>query len=105
MISNAETRRLFNLFAELLLLHGRDERLASLLSGAAYRIGRMDDTVLTLPAVEQTKLFRPEIIALLNEVKKSGAIAVLDQLIQLTPAGLFEMMRLKGLGGKKLSTL
>jgi len=29
----------------------------------------------------------------------------LDELIQLTPPGLFEMMRLKGLGGKKLSIL
>ena len=104
-MSNGEIRRLFNLFAELLLLHQQDERLAALLSGAAYRIGRSDEDVLRLPVAGIAKLFRPEIVGLLNELNKTGAIATLDELIQLTPSGLFEMMRIKGLGGKKLAAL
>src|SRR4030095_8420978 len=42
---------------------------------------------------------------LLTELQDSGTIASLDELIQLTPAGLFEMMRIKGLGGKKLALI
>ena len=38
MPSNKELSRLFNVFSELLLLHEKDERLAVLLSGAAYRL-------------------------------------------------------------------
>ena len=105
MASNREIRRQFSLFAELLLLHGEDERLAALLSGAAYRTRRMTGTITKLPKEELTKLFRPEIIKLIEEIKKTGSMAVLDELIQLTPSGLFEMMRIKGLGGKKLSVL
>ena len=45
MVSNREIRRLFNLYAELLLLHEQDERLAALLSGAAYRMRRVSAEV------------------------------------------------------------
>jgi DNA polymerase (family 10) len=105
MTTNRNISRLFGLMAELLLLHGKDERLAGLLSGASYRIGKMAEEVAELPKADLTKLFRPEIIRLINELNKTGTIGALDELIQLTPAGLFDMMRLRGLGGKKLAVL
>jgi DNA polymerase (family 10) len=105
MVSNQEISRLFNLYAELLLLHNKDERLASLLSGAAYRIRRMSDEVAVLSKDNASKLFRPEIVYVLETLSKNGTIEDLDELIQLTPSGLFEMMRIRGLGGKKLSLL
>jgi DNA polymerase (family X) len=105
MISNREISRLFSLYAELLLLHETDERLAALLSGASYRLRNMSESVSMLEKKGLTKLFRPEIIVIIENLKKTGTIHQLDELIQLTPQGLFEMMRLKGLGGKKLSVL
>jgi len=105
MASNREIRRLFSLYAELLLLHGQDERLAALLSGAAYRIRRIGEEVVRLNKRDLAELFRPEIVSLIDELKKTGTIEALDELIQLTPSGLFEMMLIKGLGGKKLAVL
>ncbi|MES2703659.1 MAG: helix-hairpin-helix domain-containing protein [Bacteroidota bacterium] len=105
MKSNKEISKLFGLFAELLQLHGQDARLAEVLSGAAYRMRRIDETVLRMSDEELKTLFRPAVGALLYELKKSGTIADLDELVQLTPPGLFDMMRIKGLGGKKLAVL
>jgi DNA polymerase (family 10) len=105
MASNRNISRLFNLFAELLLLHGKDERLSALLSGAAYRIPRMIEELADMNKPVMAKLFRPEIIRFIKELITTGTIASLDELIQLTPPGLFEMMRIRGLGGKKLSIL
>src|SRR4051812_6096257 len=105
MLSNREIRRLFALYAELLQLHNRDERLAELLSSAAYRIGRMDDSVANMESAELSSLFRPQVVKLLKDIAKTGTIEDLEDLIQLTPSGLFDMMRIKGLGGKKLSVL
>jgi DNA polymerase (family X) len=105
MASNREISRLFNLYAELLLLHNKNEALAKQLSGAAYRLRNISEDVLELKKSEQLKQFRADIILLLEEIKKTGTINELDELIQLTPAGLFEMMRIRGLGGKKLSLL
>jgi DNA polymerase (family X) len=96
---------MFSVYAELLLLHKKEERLANLLSGASYRVRRMDDPVLEMPQQQWTELFRPEIIIVLQELKTEQTIEALDELIQLTPPGLFEMMRIKGLGGKKLAVL
>ena len=104
-MSNREISRLFNLYAELLLLHQKDERLAALLSGAAYRLRNISEEIVELNKEELSKLFRDEIINVIEEIKKRQTIEALDELIQLTPQGLFEMMRIKGLGGKKLSAL
>ena len=95
---------MFSVYAELLQLHERGGGLVALLSGAAYRLRNMDEVSL-LPAAELSKLFRPQIIELFDELKLAGNIEALDELIQLTPSGLFEMMRIRGLGGKKLSVL
>jgi len=105
MLSNREMSRMFGLYAELLLLHTDDERLAGLLSGAAYRIKRMSEKVTGLGSQELSKLFPPEITRIIEGLKRKKNIPALDELIQLTPGGLFEMMRIKGLGGKKLSLL
>src|SRR5688572_9161728 len=105
MASNREISRLFNLYAELLLLHNKNESLAKQLSGAAYRLRNISEDVLELKKSEQVKQFRADIILLLEEIKKTGTVNELDELIQLTPPGLFEMMRIRGLGGKKLSLL
>jgi DNA polymerase (family 10) len=105
MATNREISRLFSTYAELLLLHQQNERLADFLSGAAYRLRKVDEHVATLPKVELGKIFRPEITKIITELNETGTIEALDELIQLTPAGLFEMMQIRGLGGKKLSVL
>lgn len=105
MASNREISRLFGLYAELLLLHRQEERLAALLSAAAYRLRNITEYILEMEKTAAGKIFRPEIVRILTELRETGTIEALDELIQLTPAGLFEMMRIKGLGGKKLSVL
>jgi DNA polymerase (family 10) len=105
MLSNREIRRLFSLYAELLTLHGQDTRLSNILSGASYRLRNISEDILLMDNQGLAKLFRPEITKLAEELKKTDTLDALDELIQLTPPGLFEMMRIPGLGGKKLSVL
>ncbi len=105
MVSNREISKMFSLYAELLLLHAEDERLANLLSGAAYRIKRMSESLADMEKQELSNLFRSEITRLIEGLKNKNNISALDELVQLTPGGLFEMMQLRGLGGKKLSVL
>lgn len=104
-ISNRDISRQFRLFAELLLIHGKDESLSDALSGSAYRLQRLEEPVAMADRPTLSKFFRPPIVELIRELADAGSIAVLDELIQLTPAGLFDIMRLKGLGGKKIHLL
>jgi DNA polymerase (family X) len=105
MVSNREIRQQFQIFSELLQVHETDEKLSQILAGAAYRLGRMPDQVTEMKPAELTRQFRPEVTSLIDELKKTNTIQALDELVQLTPAGIFEMMRIKGLGGKKLALL
>jgi DNA polymerase (family X) len=105
MVSNKEIRRLLGLYSELLQLHEQNEKLAGYLSGAGYYTRRISNELMKLDKKEISTLFRPPVTKILLELKDTGTIAALDELIQLTPAGLFEMMRIKGLGGKKLSII
>jgi DNA polymerase (family X) len=105
MASNKEISRLLNLYAELLQLHGKDERLSQILSGSSYRIRQVEEPINKMAPEALRNLFRPEIVAIINELNSQGTIARLEELIQLTPPGLFDMMRIKGLGGKKLAVL
>ena len=105
MLSNREISKLFNVYAELLLLHKKDARLAALLSGAAYRLRNITQGIVSMNKKELIALFRPELVTVIDELKTTQTIEALDEMIQLTPQGLFEMMHIKGLGGKKLSVL
>ncbi len=105
MVSNREIRRMLSLYAELLLLHRQDEKLAGTLSSAAYYMRRVGEKVMDMGKDQIKEQFRPAIAKLLLELQNTGTIEALDELIQLTPSGLFEMMRIKGLGGKKLALL
>lgn len=105
MATNREISRLLHLYAELLQLHGREDRLSALLSGASYRTRQMEDEIGAMPKPDLSNSFRPEIVKIINELNTEGSVADLEELIQLTPPGLFDMMRIKGLGGKKLSVL
>ena len=87
MPSNREISRLFSLYAELLLLHKKDERLAVLLSGAAYRLRNISEEVISLNKQKLSELFRPEINSLFIKLQRKGTIESLDELIQLTPQG------------------
>src|ERR1700761_8483763 len=104
-MDNHLVSRAFSLYAELLQLHGQGGRLSDWLSGAAYRILQMEKPVTDMNEQELTEQFRPEIIGIIREGKKRHSIAALEELIQLTPSGLFDMMRIKGLGGRKLHVL
>jgi DNA polymerase (family 10) len=105
MVDNHQISRAFGLYAELLQLHEQDERLSDLLSGASYRLRNFEAQVTELPEADLQPLFHPQVLAIIDEIKRRGNITALEELIQLTPSGLFDMMRIRGLGGHKLRAL
>jgi DNA polymerase (family 10) len=72
VISNLEISRLFNLYAELLLLHGKGERLAALLNGASYCIRSYKVDVASLDKKQLAESFRPEVVKIIAELSATG---------------------------------
>jgi DNA polymerase (family 10) len=103
MISNREIRRMFSLYSKLLQLHEKRPELAAVLSNAAFYARRIKKDIIALDKSSVEKLFCPAIAKIILELQHTDNIEALDELILLTPAGLFEMMKIKDLGGKSFS--
>jgi DNA polymerase (family 10) len=105
MISNKEIRRLLNLYAELLELHRKDARLAKIAFGSrllypsrpagTYVTGQSHDDQI-IPATSHPVIYRATENR--NDCKAGRTYST-------HTGGLFELMRIKGLGGKKLSVI
>src|SRR5437763_12970541 len=104
-MSNKEVGRMLRTLSELIQLHGKDDYEAKAFAGAAFKMRRITESVFTIDKSTLEKLLNRTTASKIEELKKSGTIEILDELIQLTPAGIFEMMRIKGLGGKNLAVL
>jgi DNA polymerase (family 10) len=106
-MDNYEIAGNFSLLSKLIDIHGDDSFKAKTYSITAY-------TIENLPT--QLETFAPEkIFSIKNigsatgkkiiEQLETGRLALLDEYILKTPPGVLEMLRIKGLGPKKISVI
>ncbi len=103
MLSNSEVASMMKTLSELMELHGANEFAAKSLSVSAFQIGRLTENVIDMNKAALEKQFNKTVVTRVNEIKETGTIELLEELVQ--PPGIFEMMRIKGLGGKKLAVI
>ncbi|HTJ13047.1 MAG TPA: helix-hairpin-helix domain-containing protein [Dinghuibacter sp.] len=97
----------FSLTAKLMEIHGENSFKAKGYSIAAYNIERMTQQ---LEEIEHAQLFAIKGIGdtmgkKIIELNTTGEMAVLKELLERTPAGVMDMMQVKGVGPKKVSLL
>ena len=106
-MSNKDISKALKLLASLLELHGENPFKVKSVQNAAFQIDRLgyalegmtEADILAIPGIG--KGMAQKIHALLH----IGSEAEFDVLLQNTPAGLVEMLRIKGLGAKKVRAL
>lgn len=106
-MDNAQIADHFSLLSKLMDIHGEDSFKAKSYESAAFAI---ENLTLPLTDTPREKIFAirgigqstgKKIIELLD----TGNLTSLTELIQNTPEGILEMMNLKGIGPKKISTI
>lgn len=107
MYSNKEISTIFKTISGLMELQGENDFKTKSYSNAAFQIGRIHENVIEL---DQTTLDKKQgigksIAAKIIELRDTGTIAVLDELMAITPPGLIEILKIKGLGGKKVGVI
>jgi DNA polymerase (family 10) len=106
-ISNAAIADIFNLLSKLMDIHQENSFKSKSYSSAAFAIDKLSESLCTLDKNQ---------IPLLNgigvstagkiiEILNTGKLVLLEDLISKTPAGVLEMLQIKGLGPKKISTI
>jgi DNA polymerase (family X) len=97
----------FSLLSKLTDIHGDDTFKAKSYSIAAYTI---ENLAAQLASLSAEKIFAIKNIGSATGKKiieqlETGRLSVLDEYILKTPPGIFEMLKIKGLGPKKISTI
>jgi DNA polymerase (family X) len=106
-MNNYEIARHFSLLSKLIEIHGENSFKAKTYSIAAYKIEQLTVELQTLSA---DKIFLINGIGeaigkKILELKETGKMKSLDELLLKTPEGILEMMKIKGLGPKKISII
>jgi DNA polymerase (family 10) len=86
----------------LLELQGEDPTVPAPYADAARSLAANDSQSLADILRRDRRRFAPEAIEVLEDLKETGESTLLDQLRESTPEGLFEMMRVPGLGPSRI---
>ena len=86
----------------LLELQGEDPAVPAPFADAARALAASDAQQLTELLRRDKRRFAPEVLEVLTELKDEGESTLLDRLRESTPEGLFEMMRVPGLGPSRI---
>ena len=106
-MQNSEIAHQLNLFSKLMDIHNLNSFKSKSLSIAAYKIDRMEEQISDLP-FEKISLIQgvgESIGKLIIELLKTNQISSLNELLEKTPEGILEMLKIKGIGPKKISII
>lgn len=106
-MDNFEIADNLSLLAKLMDIHGENSFKAKSYGSAAFTIDKLPDELASLTK-EQLFAIRgigDNIGKKILELIETGRISELDDYLEKTPAGIIEMLRIKGLGPKKIATV
>jgi DNA polymerase (family 10) len=98
---------IFSLLSKLMDIHAENNFKAKSYAIAAFNIEKLP---LQLSETPHEKIFQTKGIGestgkKIIEILETGSLQVLNELIEKTPIGVIEMLNLKGIGPKKISTI
>ena len=107
MIDNYQIADRFSLLSKLMDIHGEDAFKAKTYAAAAFNIEKLP---VQLAETEPSKISTYKGIGASTakkvlEILQTGELQALTDLIARTPAGVIEMLQIKGIGPKKISTI
>jgi DNA polymerase (family 10) len=106
-VSNEVISESFSLLAKLMDIHGENPFKIKSYAAAAFSIDKLTEQLCEIPRekISSIKGIGPSIGKQIVEIIDSGDLPQLREIIAKTPSGVIEMLRIKGLGPKKISTV
>lgn len=97
----------FSLLAKLMDIHGENSFKTKSYSVAAFTIEKLPMQLAETPfeKIAGIKGIGDSVSKRIQEQLQTGRLAILDDYLQKTPAGILEMLAIKGIGPKKISTI
>jgi len=104
---NHEIESIFSLLAKLMDIHGENEFKIKSYSNAAYTIDKLTEPLADMDPVKLYAIrgIGEAIGKKIQEILATNELSLLNEYIQKTPPGILEMLKIKGLGPKKIVTI
>jgi len=106
-MENRALAKTFQLLAKIMELHGENPFKIRSYQAAYNTLRRHPDTVSELPPdkLMEIKGFGKNIADKIEELSSTGKIATLQRYLDITPAGIVDLLKMKGLGPKKIKII
>jgi DNA polymerase (family 10) len=104
---NYEIAEYFNLLAKLMDIHGENAFIIKSYSNAAYTLDRLNDPLeaMTPAQIAGIRGIGDALAQKIVDLLATKKLQILEDYIEKTPAGILEMLKIKGLGPKKIITI
>src|SRR4051812_8750007 len=106
-MNNSAIANNFSLLARLMDIHGENSFKSKSYATAAFTIDKLPVELNQLPEekIETIKGIGEAICKKILQQLHTGELPLLNEYIQKTPMGVIEMLKIKGLGAKKINTV
>lgn len=106
-MTNHEIAQHFSLLAKLTEIHGGNSFKAKSYANTAFTIDKLREEITGLPeeALYKAPGIGQSAVEKIRELLETGQMEALTELLAATPEGILEMMRIKGLGPKKIAVI
>ncbi len=106
-MSNSDLADIFKLYADLSELHGGNAFKIKSFASASFRIDKMTEPLFgkSVQELENIEGIGKSIAQKIDEIYKTGGFKELQELIDATPEGVRDIMRIKGIGPKKVAMI
>ena len=104
---NYEIAEYFSLLAKLMDIHGENPFKTKSYANAAFTLDKLTDPVTEMDPAQlfSVRGIGEAIGKKIQQIIATNHLDVLDEYIQKTPPGILEMIKIKGLGPKKIATI
>jgi DNA polymerase (family X) len=106
-MSNSEIADIIELTGKLLDLHDKDEMRSKTYLSSVFTLERLETDLSTMQSSEISAIrgFGKLMTKNIEEILQTGTLQELTELVALTPQGIFDIFKVKGLGVKKIKVL
>ncbi|MFM6984138.1 MAG: helix-hairpin-helix domain-containing protein, partial [Chitinophagaceae bacterium] len=107
MLDNRDISDILTQYARLYELHDGNPFKVKSLAGAAYNIKKIGEPLAEMSEEDLYKVpqIGKSLAPKIYEITQTGSFKELDELISQTPAGVIDILKVKGLGPKKVEVL
>lgn len=106
-MDNYQIADIFSLLSKLMDIHQENNFKAKSYASAAFNIEKLPMQLTEMPKekISEIRGIGESTASKIIEILETGELKALKELIEKTPVGVIEMLNLKGLGPKKISTI